>query len=730
MSDYSNFPRILAKDFFHVEPGNKEKFPPPKPGKDLNYKIEVPIPKFNAMVGNFPFIRQELIERRVPKYKDRINFVLHKEWGAAVPEFSGQSDIYAYMFVHAAAHLYVDPKGEYNGRMGFITSNSWLDVAYGHELQKFFLQHFKIIAVIESRCEPWFEHSAVNTVVTILERCENSKERDNNCVKFIKVKKRLDEIVKEDIKLQAQQRWSNLERLVFTIESLNEQSSGQRFLFYPTEKGLERKTITLISNDENDAFRARIIKQSELRQQVEHAATTVKWGAFLRAPDIYFKILQQCHDKLVPLNEVASIRRGFTTGINEFFYLIDQDIKHWKIEPRFLKPIIKSPKECLGLIVNPKNLKYNVFLCHKDKSELTGTNALKYILWGEKQKTKAGKQKVGGVPYPEVETVKNRPLWYDLGDQHNEKILIQKQTGDRFFSSYNLAGVQLDCNLYGLVSKQDNIDLGLGIFLNSTLSHLFRELIGRANLGDGGLKTEGIDWEILRTPQVDRLKTIQVKGKKAFDAVAKRDVDDIFDETKKKDRQELDKIVFQALGITSKEDQQAVYDGICELVQERLDLAKLRTKQTKKRKTQDTQKLVESVIEEFAPNIALFPDQFLTVRKLTFKDIPVPAEKLRLGKDFFGQMPIETDSGFKYDCNSIEDAKFVVYAQHPNEYIVKVPTDIKVVEQAILDYEKYLTETKEELYETIMERVMDTNQADVLVTEIWQKLNLPDIINA
>jgi type I restriction enzyme M protein len=201
MSDYSNFPRILAKDFFHIEPGSKEKFPPPKPGKDLNYKIEVPIPKFNAMVGNFPFIRQELIERRVPKYKDKINYVLHKEWGADFPQFSGQSDIYAYMFVHAAAHLYTDPKGEYNGRMGFITSNSWLDVAYGHELQKFFLRHFKIIAIIESRCEPWFEQSAVNTVVTILERCDNETECDNNYVKFIKIKKRLDELVLMNISI-------------------------------------------------------------------------------------------------------------------------------------------------------------------------------------------------------------------------------------------------------------------------------------------------------------------------------------------------------------------------------------------------------------------------------------------------------------------------------------------------------------------------------------------------
>ncbi|MFB3895821.1 MAG: class I SAM-dependent DNA methyltransferase [bacterium] len=727
MSDYSNFPRVLAKDFFYIEPGSKEKFPPPKPGKDLNYKIEVPIPKFNAMVGNFPFIRQELIERVKPEYKDRVNTILFKEWGADFPKFSGQSDIYAYMFVHAAAHLYVDPKGEYNGRLGFITSNSWLDVAYGHELQKFFLRHFKIVAIIESRCEPWFEQSAVNTVVTILERCDDLNECDTNPVKFIKIKKRLDEIVQEDIKVQSQQRWINLERLTLTIENLNLQSSGQKYTYHPTEKGLEKKTITLISNDENDTFRARIVKQGELRLQVEASSSTVKWGTFLRAPDIYFKILHQCQDKLIPLNEIASIRRGFTTGINEFFYLTEEDIKHWEIEPEFLKPVIKSPKECPGLIIDPQNLKNKVFLCHKDKSELIGTNALKYILWGEKQKTKGEKQKRSGIPYPKVPTVMNRKLWYDLGEQHKEKVLIQKQTGDRFLVPYNLSGAQLDCNLYGLVFKSDKIGLGLSIYLNSTLAHLFRELFGRSNLGDGGLKTEEIDWAILYTPQIDILKTIQEKGKTIFNNIARRDIDSIFDEVKKKDRQELDKIIFHALGITSKDDQQAVYNGICELVQERLDLAKLRTKQKKQRKIQDTQRLVDEVIEELLPNLNRFPDQFLPVGKISFKEISVPAEKLQLGQDFFGKMPIKSDSGFEYQCDNIEEAKYMIYAQHPNEYIIKVPTNSKVIDQAVLAYERYLTETKDKLHETVLERVMDTNQADVLVSEIWQKLGLPEI---
>ena len=67
------------------------------------------------------------------------------------------------------------------------------------------------MAILESRCEPWFEDAAVNTVVTILERCSNKAERDNNIVKFVKVKKKLAELIPWDIKLDALNRWQGLD---------------------------------------------------------------------------------------------------------------------------------------------------------------------------------------------------------------------------------------------------------------------------------------------------------------------------------------------------------------------------------------------------------------------------------------------------------------------------------------------------------------------------------------
>ena len=47
-----------------------------------------------------------------------------------------------------------------------------------------------------------------------------------------------------------------------------------------------------------------------------------KWGGkYLRAPDVYWTIVEKCSERLVRLSDVAEVRFGIKTGANEFFYL-------------------------------------------------------------------------------------------------------------------------------------------------------------------------------------------------------------------------------------------------------------------------------------------------------------------------------------------------------------------------------------------------------------------------
>ena len=154
IEDFNNFPRILSHDFFEVTQDIVFRFPPPRKDNEDSPYIEETLPQFNAIVGNFPYIRQELIEKRIKGYKKSLERVLASEWLIDYPDLfelkpkdekelalshkngmdispfldkarlllSGQADIYAYLFFHAASFL------EEGARMGIITSNSWLDV--------------------------------------------------------------------------------------------------------------------------------------------------------------------------------------------------------------------------------------------------------------------------------------------------------------------------------------------------------------------------------------------------------------------------------------------------------------------------------------------------------------------------------------------------------------------------------------------------------------------------
>jgi hypothetical protein len=731
LTDYWNFPRVLSQDFFEVMPGAEFEFPPPKETIETGKRIKETIPKFDALVGNFPFIRQELIEKRNEGYKRTLERVLLESWGRDYPELfrdgknnnahklrlSGQADIYAYMFFHAAAHL------KPGGRMGFITSNSWLDVAYGYELQRFFLSKFKVIGIFESRCEPWFEQSAVNTAFTILERCEDKDERQNNFVRFVKVKKPLRELFSQDALTDAQGRWNRLDGFVERIEELGDKWKAgikdgfKRFGPIRAEYVGEPEIISY----EDDETRVRMIRQGDLREKVERAGKTAKWGQYLRGPDIYFEILERCADKLVPLGKVTELRRGITTGINKFFYLTEDQIKHWGIEKEFLKTVIESPKECKGIIVKRDDLKNSVFLCHKDKSALKGTNALKYIKWGEAQKSKDGRSWADG------ETVRVRENWYDVGQRSPGYILLPRVTGRNLRCMLNEPSAYVDDDLFEIAGTDKNVLGGLAIFLNAAIGFLERELKGKVNLGDGALKVDGPEWKSMLVPEKSALANLRKNVGHLFEKISQRPILGIEKEVAKKDRIDFEGQVLESLGLRA-EKAAAILEAVVGLVEERHLLPKLRGAKKKKRKEQDIGKLKEEVIEEVLPNgVVRFPEGFVKGR-VSYREIGVAAGEVRLGTSFFEKQEIVDGEGrYLTEVGSEEEGKFIVYAKKKDEFVVKIPESGVVVKKAVQDYEISVREVQEALYKAFMEKSGNHNLSENLARQVCEEFGLPDV---
>ncbi|MFQ6055887.1 MAG: class I SAM-dependent DNA methyltransferase, partial [Methanosarcinales archaeon] len=419
LSERENYPKILNKDFFEIKP-----------------KIEIPL--VDAVITNPPYTRQEEMESSIfPEgYRTKLQNLVKKEWNFKVGK---RSSIYSYFFFHCAKFL------KNKGRLGLITSNAWLDVDYGKYLQRFFLQNFKIIAIIESKVERWFEDADINTAITILEKCE--KERDDNLVKFVQLKKPLKEFIKATDNENA--RWESIEKFIGIIYEQNEYYEDNRIRIYPKKQ--------------SDLWK------EGLEENREYSGS--KWGKYLRAPEIFFKILEKGKELFVPLKEVAEVRRGFTTGANEFFYLTEDNIKQWGIEEDFLKPVIKSPRECESILINPKDLKYKVLIVPKDKEELQGTKVLKYIEWGEEQ------------GFHNRPTCKSRKRWYDLGIRDASDILYPYIIGYEPIKFLNSNEIFCSDNIHEIyLRNKNNLKYICGI-LNSTPFLLLAEESGRVMLG-------------------------------------------------------------------------------------------------------------------------------------------------------------------------------------------------------------------------------------------------------
>ncbi len=183
--DAQNYPLVARADFFDVRP-NEPLFHVPMGthGGGGHQLTLLEVGSVDSVVGNPPYIRQELLDS---DFKTRVAQLL----GDEVPgiHLTKRSDIYAYFFAHSSAFL--RGAGSY---LGFLTSIAWLDTDYGFRLQKFFLENFEIVAVLESSCEPWFTGARVTTAVTILRRQADPAVRTANHIKFVQIRKPLQEL--------------------------------------------------------------------------------------------------------------------------------------------------------------------------------------------------------------------------------------------------------------------------------------------------------------------------------------------------------------------------------------------------------------------------------------------------------------------------------------------------------------------------------------------------------
>lgn len=494
---------------------------------------------FDIVIGNPPYVRQEKIrdpqqeplsvttaDKKV--YKEKLarsvysawplSFVYDLEKDAARWKLDGKSDYYIYFYLIGLSLL--NPQGSFC----FITSNSWLDVGYGKDLQEFLLTRGHVILILDNEVKRSFAGTDVNTIIALLGFTQDnqrpSKESLEHTARFV----------------MAQTPFENLLHAIFwqEIEAATKREGHPEYRVFPRlQQGLY--------DDGMDPEKSKFAGD--------------KWGGkFLRAPEIYWYIMEKCKDKLVRLGDISDVRRGVTTGANEFFYLDDEKIKKWGIEEEYLVPIIKSPREFESILLCIIDFKYKLFYCPKTKKQLKDTHALKYIEYGEKRR------------YNLRPTCSSRNKWWELGNLVIPNAIWPKSFNEKFIYPINNINSFISDRLYLVIYKNYQEENKMVFSLNNSFVFLSTEINGRVNLGEGALDNMVFE--------VSNNFVIHPENVPDGLIVPNRSILPIDMELQLEDRLDFENKLFTSIGLTNVEIN-ALHEKIIRLVEKRIKRAQI-----------------------------------------------------------------------------------------------------------------------------------------------------------
>jgi len=459
-----------------------------------------------TVLMNPPYTRQELISNSektfIKKKIESLSLFNTYRNSFSLARLSGQSSLYVYFIIYISEFL--RPKD----RVGLIIPNSWMDVRYGKALKKYFLERYLIECIISTKLEKLIPSVDVNTSIILLQIKDKSTEslsiNSLRRVKFIAIKSR-----------------NNLTQI--GINGRNSKGS----LTEVSETALSEKS---------------------------------KWGVYLKAPPFFFKLQARLQDLSIELGTQVLIKRGFTSGANAFFYvgkpgesndffvsnydstngnliltpknekitkeftnqgfltnyskfIIEKEYWMHQVNPSETKRrincvyrtndnttwvpnyLIKSPKELSTYEITDDSINYVVLIIPKKEKTQLKTGIRNYILWGERWDPLKGKN------YSKRTTCASRKFWYALSSAENMNfpIICMMTINDRFSFFYNANDYFFDARLYGIQPKTSVIDIPtLFCYLNSVFVSLQIELLGRVNLGEGGLDVKVYEYNKIK----------------------------------------------------------------------------------------------------------------------------------------------------------------------------------------------------------------------------------------
>lgn len=487
---------------------------------------------FDIVIGNPPYVQQEDIkpplldlpedsapQKEKDKFKAKKKEYKKKLKSSVINSFGDKYSPSGRSDLYVYFYFHgLDLLNE-KGTFCFITSNSWLDVGYGKTLQEFLLDNVDIKEIVDNSAKRSFADADVNTVITILDP----------------PKKKIHEGMEYD-PLDNKARFTVFKKPfsdVINVKNMLETDEFKNLSEADETRSIETEGVSF-DIARCDEYRLVRIKQKSLKE--------LSWERDEKA-------------------EKEFALYNFSNG----------KYKGDKWGGKFLRgPDIFFTILAKGNLVQLKRVANFEGYIHDNN---TGGDypEVKFIKSSRNAKQILLTENAPGVNMYGVTTKGNSRIVADM--------LFPRTINDRHLVLMNYGEVY-GKEFYKILVDEDNKD-SIGLFLNSTLGIMQREILGTQNLGLGGLKFRKGDLKAFYV--FDDLGA----DSQAFEDFLKREQMSVFDElgfnenkpireqkpSPKKDRKSLDDRIFKKLDL-KKEEKDEVYFATAELVQQRLSKAK------------------------------------------------------------------------------------------------------------------------------------------------------------
>ena len=760
LSDQGNYPRVARASFFDAQ-ANIPLYNIPLTGEAVR---SVALGEVDAVVGNPPYIRQESIH---PDDKPSYAELFRQEWPGQ-RQLSGRSDLYVYFFTHAARML------KPGGYLGFVTSNSWMDTNYGFRLQNFFLRNFSIVAVIESQVEKWFEDARVTTAVTILQREPDQQKREENTVRFIQLRKPLAEAFSEALNLPMRDEaetnpQENVDAIRDLIEATNTPATtGYWRVRIKKQRDLWEAGLKPDEEKELEEGEVRELDEEEIRKIEAELYEGSKWGQHIRGPDSWFELMDRANTMMTPLQNLARIRRGFTSG-NDHFYCVgdvtqeqldkidrpEEFRSRWGISPedtrsiriiqdgykgehlverRFLEPELHTPQEIQRPIVRKTDVKRMVVNAAVPRSRIRQTHFSNYVAYAESQGWHTGDTIAA--------RARSRP-WYDLAltpQEDRADMFWPKAQQYRHIVPLNVDKIICKDRFYDIWTKEPVDPKLLWAILNSTIVALSKHQFGRGAGIEGNLDTQVTDTNAMLVPDIRQASPETAeRAIMACNQMSGRDAQRyLYDEFGLEDRRELDDATLEILGIQDPEERSALRDRIYR------DLAN-QQKATKERETIAQQDRRRSARSTSAPtlldiaeeiwrehqsmlNLLQFPEDFIK----DFNEgelFDLPSGEVEVGDAMFdtdglvkrGTIRVGGQTGQVINVGTTQRSQFLQALSFCHRWgQIRLP-DNEACENAVQDFKKYRDNIEELCSRLVNQRVSNEHRQKAVTTALMRK---------